>query len=243
MALRPVKKYIILKENSAGGRRHGAPGPALAGRVHISIRRRAVPPLHGHVPAGVLPKAAAGHGRVRAGGRNGASEPFAAGPGAGADGHRGGASAAGLRPVPADGGGKRPSGPDALPGGGPAAGTAAPGALPAGGGQSAVFPTRRRGRGPRCRPPHRPGGDGLHPGPAVRRSGPGPDLGRQLLPGAPAGPSGGRAGGAAAGAAGAQAPALCGGVGLTVEPPLLLHGPDGGETEDVRRAYFRDKEE
>lgn len=40
MALRPVKKYIILKENSAGGQRHGAPGPALAGRVHISIRRR-----------------------------------------------------------------------------------------------------------------------------------------------------------------------------------------------------------
>ena len=36
---------------------------------------------------------------------------------------------------------------------------------------------------------------------------------------------------------------LGGGVGLTVEPPLLLHGPDGGETEDVRRAYFRDKEE
>ena len=32
---------------------------------------------------------------------------------------------------------------------------------------------------------------------------------------------------------------LGGGVGLTVEPPLLLHGPDGGETEDVRRAYFR----
>lgn len=30
--------------------------------------------------------------------------------------------------------------------------------------------------------------------------------------------------------------------GLTVEPPLLLRGPDGGETEDVRRAYFRDKE-
>ena len=26
------------------------------------------------------------------------------------------------------------------------------------------------------------------------------------------------------------------------EPPLLLRGPDGGETEDVRRAYFRDKE-
>ena len=36
---------------------------------------------------------------------------------------------------------------------------------------------------------------------------------------------------------------LGGGVGLTVEPPLLLQGPDGGETEDVRRAYFRDKEE
>ena len=218
------------------GRRHGAPGPALAGRVHISIRRRAVPPLHGYVSAGGLSPAAAGHDRVRAGGRNGASEPFAAGPGAGADGHRGGASAAGLRPVPADGGGKRPSGPDALPGGGPAAGTAAAGALPAGGGQSAVFPARCRGRGPRCRPPHRPGGDGLHPGPAVRRSGPGPDLGRQLLPGAPAGPAGGRAGGAAEARLG-------GGVGLTVEPPLLLHGPDGGETEDVRRAYFRDKEE
>ena len=30
--------------------------------------------------------------------------------------------------------------------------------------------------------------------------------------------------------------------GLTAEPPLLLRGPDGGETEDVRRAYFRDKE-
>ena len=30
--------------------------------------------------------------------------------------------------------------------------------------------------------------------------------------------------------------------GLTTEPPLLLRGPDGGETEDVRRAYFRDKE-
>ena len=30
--------------------------------------------------------------------------------------------------------------------------------------------------------------------------------------------------------------------GLTAEPPLLLREPDGGETEDVRRAYFRDKE-
>lgn len=30
--------------------------------------------------------------------------------------------------------------------------------------------------------------------------------------------------------------------GLMVEPPLLLHNPDGSETEDVRRAYFRDKE-
>ena len=176
--LASCEKVYYNRRKHRGGRRHGAPGPALAGRVHISIRRRAVPPLHGHVPAGVLPKAAAGHDRVRAGGRNGASEPFAAGPGAGADGHRGGASAAGLRPVPADGGGKRSSGPDALPGGGPAAGTAAPGALPAGGGQSAVFPARCRGRGPRCRPAHRPGGDGLHPFPAVRRSGPGPDLGR-----------------------------------------------------------------
>ena len=146
--MRPVKKYIILKENSAGGRRHGAPGPALAGRVHISIRRRAVPPLHGHVPAGGLPPAAAGHDRVRAGGRNGASEPAAAGPGAGADGHRGGASAAGLRPVPADGGGKRPSGPAAVPGGGPAGpGAAAAGTVPAGGVQPTVFPAGGRSRG------------------------------------------------------------------------------------------------
>lgn len=30
--------------------------------------------------------------------------------------------------------------------------------------------------------------------------------------------------------------------GLSVEPPLLLHLPDGGESPDVRRAYFRDKE-
>ncbi len=30
--------------------------------------------------------------------------------------------------------------------------------------------------------------------------------------------------------------------GLSVEPPLLLHLPDGSETPDVRRAYFRDKE-
>lgn len=30
--------------------------------------------------------------------------------------------------------------------------------------------------------------------------------------------------------------------GLTVEPPLLLHLPDGGESPDVQRAYFRDKE-
>ena len=30
--------------------------------------------------------------------------------------------------------------------------------------------------------------------------------------------------------------------GLTVEPPLLLYLPDGSESPDVRRAYFRDKE-
>lgn len=30
--------------------------------------------------------------------------------------------------------------------------------------------------------------------------------------------------------------------GLTVEPPLLLTGPDGRETEEVRRIYFKDKE-
>ena len=30
--------------------------------------------------------------------------------------------------------------------------------------------------------------------------------------------------------------------GLSVEPPLLLRLPDGGESPDVRRAYFRDKE-
>ena len=30
--------------------------------------------------------------------------------------------------------------------------------------------------------------------------------------------------------------------GLSVEPPLLLHLPDGGESPDVCRAYFRDKE-
>ena len=30
--------------------------------------------------------------------------------------------------------------------------------------------------------------------------------------------------------------------GLAVEPPLLLRLPDGGESPDVRRAYFRDKE-
>lgn len=30
--------------------------------------------------------------------------------------------------------------------------------------------------------------------------------------------------------------------GLRVEPPLLLTGPDGRETEEVRRIYFRDKE-
>lgn len=29
---------------------------------------------------------------------------------------------------------------------------------------------------------------------------------------------------------------------LTVEPPLLLRLPDGGESPDVQRAYFRDKE-
>lgn len=31
--------------------------------------------------------------------------------------------------------------------------------------------------------------------------------------------------------------------GLTVEPPLLLTGPDGRETEEVRRIYFKDKPE
>mgnify|MGYP003205369115 CR=1 FL=1 len=30
--------------------------------------------------------------------------------------------------------------------------------------------------------------------------------------------------------------------GLSVEPPLLLRLEDGGESHDVRRAYFRDKE-
>ncbi len=30
--------------------------------------------------------------------------------------------------------------------------------------------------------------------------------------------------------------------GLSVEPPLLLRLPDGSESPDVRRAYFRDKE-
>ena len=30
--------------------------------------------------------------------------------------------------------------------------------------------------------------------------------------------------------------------GLTIEPPLLLRLPDGSESPDVRRAYFRDKE-
>jgi len=30
--------------------------------------------------------------------------------------------------------------------------------------------------------------------------------------------------------------------GLVTEPVLLLHNPDGTETEDVRRAYFREKE-
>ena len=101
--LASCEKVYYNRRKHRGGRRHGAPGPALAGRVHISIRRRAVPPLHGHVPAGGLSPAAAGHDRVRAGGRNGASEPFAAGPGAGADGHRGGASAAGPPPGNASG--------------------------------------------------------------------------------------------------------------------------------------------
>lgn len=30
--------------------------------------------------------------------------------------------------------------------------------------------------------------------------------------------------------------------GLAVEPPLLLRDTDGGETEDVKKAYFRDRE-
>ena len=30
--------------------------------------------------------------------------------------------------------------------------------------------------------------------------------------------------------------------GLTIEPPLLLRLPDGSESPDIRRAYFRDKE-
>lgn len=210
---------------------------------------------------GAFPRLRRGMTVCELGAGTGASEPFAAGPGAGADGHRGGASAAGLRPVPADGGGKRPSGPDALPGGGPAAGTAAPGALPAGGGQSAVFPAGRRGRGPDaarrtaraetdctlsqlCAAAaraltwggsfclvHRPDrlADVLEELRRVRLE---PKRLRFVHHTAAAPPS-----------LFLLEARLGGGVGLTVEPPLLLHGPDGGETEDVRRAYFRDKEE
>lgn len=83
-------------------------------------------------------------------------------------------------------------------------------------------------------------------------------MGRPLLPGVPARASGG-ADGRCHGLEAKRlrmvqhtaqsAPSLLllecrrgGKPGLSVEPPLLLHLPDGGESPDVRRAYFRDKE-
>lgn len=211
---------------------------------------------------GSFPRLRRGMAVCELGAGTGASESAAAGPGAGADGHRGGASAAGLRPVPA--GRRRKTvfragciawrgtcGRDCCRPGQFRLAVANPPYFPPGAGAVAPDAARRTARaetdctlaqlcaaaaraltwgGSFCLV-HRPDrlADVLEELRRVRLE---PKRLRFVHHTAAAPPS-----------LFLLEARLGGGVGLTVEPPLLLHGPDGGETEDVRRAYFRDKEE
>ena len=126
--------------------------------------------------------------------------------------------------------------------------------LSAGGVQSALF-RAPYGSGGEGRPGRHPRGADRHAGGYLCRRRTNAAMGRTLLPCVPAGASGGaadrrrdpRSGAQAASDGAAHRPerpvaGAAGMPGLSVEPPLLLRLEDGGESHDVRRAYFRDKE-